>query len=104
MKKTQLGIFLGVIAGIIDVIPMVIMKLTWDANVSAFMFWIISGYLIATHDRFNGVKNGILISFLVLTPSAILIGWNDPLSLIPIIVMTLLLGSILGYLISKFGK
>lgn len=104
MKKTHLGIMLGIIAGVIDVIPMIAMKLTWDANVSAFMFWVISGYFIATQNKLKGAIKGIVISFLVLTPSAILIGWNDPLSLMPIIVMTLLIGSSLGFLVDKFGK
>jgi hypothetical protein len=35
MKKNLIGIGIGAIAGIIDVIPMIFMKLTWDANFSA---------------------------------------------------------------------
>ena len=47
MKKPLIGITLGAIAGILDVIPMILQKLTWDANISAFVLWVISGYLIA---------------------------------------------------------
>ena len=36
MKKQVTGIILGIIAGILDVIPMIIQDLTWDANLSAF--------------------------------------------------------------------
>ncbi len=46
---------------------------------------------------------GILISFLLLTPSAVIIGWQQPTSLIPIFIMTLILGSLLGYSINRFG-
>ena len=35
-NKIKIGIFFGIIAGIIDIIPMIIQKLTWDANLSAF--------------------------------------------------------------------
>ena len=105
MKKTQLGILLGIIAGIIDVIPMVLQKLTWDANLSAFSLWIISGFLIATTNfKIRGVTKGIIIPLLVLFPSAVLIGWKEPFSLIPILIITLLLGSALGFLIDKYGK
>ena len=105
MKKTQLGILLGILAGIIDVIPMVLQKLTWDANFSAFSLWVISGFLIATTNlKIKGVAKGIIIPFLVLFPSAILIGWKEPSSLIPIFIMTLILGSALGFLIDKYGK
>gem|GEM_PF-5600971 len=38
MKKTFVGIFLGAIAGIIDVIPMILQDLPWNANLSAFTF------------------------------------------------------------------
>ncbi|SET00921.1 hypothetical protein SAMN04488587_1921 [Methanococcoides vulcani] len=105
MKKIRLGLTLGVVAGIIDVIPMLIQNLTWDANLSAFFLWVVSGFLIATSDiKINGALKGIIISFLILLPSAILIGWNDPFTLFPILVMTLILGSLLGCLIDKFGK
>lgn len=102
MNKTSKGLLFGVIAGIIDVIPMIFQKLTWDANLSAFSLWVISGYLIANSQiKLNGALKGVVISFLVLFPSAILIGWKEPLSLIPISVMTLILGSLLGHFISK---
>ncbi len=105
MKKIKLGIILGAVAGTVDVIPMVIQKLTWDANLSAFCLWVVSGFLISTSDlKVRGVKKGIVISTLVLLPSAILIGWQQPLALVPILIMTLILGSGLGLLIEKFGK
>jgi len=45
-----------------------------------------------------------LISFLLLIPCAFLIGWHQPISLLPISIMTLILGSLLGFVIQKFGK
>lgn len=102
MKKVKIGILLGIIAGVIDVIPMLIQKLTWDANFSAFFFWVISGFFIATVDiKIKGTLKGITISFLILLPSLFLIGWKEPVSLIPILIMTLILGSSLGYLIDR---
>ncbi len=97
-----MGILFGIMAGIIDIVPMIIQKLTWDANLSAFLFWVISGYLIANiKSKFTGAVKGVFISFLVLIPSAVLIGWKEPISLIPICIMTLILGAMLGYLIDR---
>ena len=105
MKRVQVGIVSGVIAGVIDVIPMLIQKLTWDANLSAFSLWVVSGYLIAvTPLKLKASVKGIFISFLVLLPSAFLIGWREPVSLFPIIIMTSVLGSALGYMIDKYGR
>ncbi|MCX6801172.1 MAG: hypothetical protein NTZ73_03210 [Candidatus Diapherotrites archaeon] len=110
MKKSYLGIMLGIVAGIIDVILMLVQGLTWNANLSAFSLWVVSGFLIATSDiefkdfKIRGGAKGVLISFLVLLPSAILIGWKEPFSLIPIFVMTLILGALSGFIIDKYGK
>lgn len=102
MKKIKIGLLFGIIAGVIDVIPMIMQNLTWDANISAFTMWIVVGFLIATIDlKINSIIKGILIAFLVLLPSAILIGWKEPVSLIPILIMTTILGGLLGFSINK---
>jgi hypothetical protein len=67
--------------------------------------WTVTGFFIAVTDiKIKGPLKGILISFLVLLPSAILIGWHQPVALIPIAVMTLLLGALLGFVINKSVK
>ncbi len=105
MKKAIAGILFGIIAGILDSIPMVLQNLSLDAILSAFSLWVVSGFLVATSAlKIHWAAKGLLISFLVLAPAAILIGWKEPASLIPIVIMTLVLGSLLGYAIEKFGK
>jgi hypothetical protein len=105
MKKTRLGILLGIIAGVLDVIPMVIQKLSWDANISAFCFWIISGFIISTSNlKIKGALKGLIISLILIIPTAILIGWKEPVSLIPIVILNIIFGTTIGFLIDKFGK
>lgn len=102
-KRILLGITFGAIAGIIDVIPMIVQKLTWDANLSAFSMWVVIGFILSsTNIKINSILKGIIISFLVLLPSAILIGWKEPFSLLPIGIMTLVISSLLGFSIGKF--
>lgn len=104
-KKIVLGLGLGAIAGIIDVIPMMLQNLAWDANLSALALWIVSGFLIATSNlKIHSALKGLIISALVLAPTAILIGWQEPMSLIPIGIMTIILGSLLGYFVEKFSQ
>ena len=103
INKIYYGIGFGIIAGIIDVIPMIIQKLTWDANLSAFSMWVVIGFILSVSKlKMKGIFKGITVSFLILLPTAILIGWKEPISLIPITVMTLILGSLLGYFVNKF--
>lgn len=105
MSKILLGIILGIIAGIIDTIPMFLQNLTWDAILSAFFLWVVSGFLIATTNiQINKILKGMLIPLLILLPSAFIIGWKEPFSLVPILIMTIILGSLLGYFIEKYGK
>ncbi len=106
MKRNIItGISLGTVVGIIDVIPMVIQRLTWDANISAFLMWVVIGFILSiTELKINSILKGILISYLVLLPAAILIGWKEPLSLVPILIMTTILGGALGYSFHRFKK
>ena len=105
MRKIYFGLLLGLIAGVIDVIPMILQGITWDANLSAFAFWIIAGFMIATSNlQLKPVLKGIVVSFLVLIPVLVMVAWSEPFSLIPICIMALILGSSLGYFIDRFAN
>lgn len=105
MNRAIKGILLGAIAGILDVVPMIIQKLTWDANISAFLMWLVIGFFL-TQIKMNipGFLKGIIVSFLTLAPIAVLIGWQDPFNLLPVSIMTLILGSLLGLAVEKLVK
>lgn len=104
-KNIQIGVLLGIAAGIIDVIPMVVQGLTWDANISAFLLWVVSGFMLATSNlQLSPIIKGLVISLLCLVPSLPIIGWEDPISLLPIFIMTLILGSLLGFAYGKLVK
>ena len=104
-KKILLGLVLGLAAGIIDLVPMLLQKLSWDANLSALSLWLVSGVLTASVDwKINPAVKGIIVSLLVLLPSAVLVGAKEPLSLVLIGAMTLILGGALGYFTGKIAK
>ena len=100
-----IGLLLGVVAGILDMIPMLLQGLTWDANLSAFFLWVVSGFFLATTTlKVPPILKGIIIPFICLLPSAFIIGWKEPFSLVPIGIMTLLLGALLGFVYGKLTK
>jgi hypothetical protein len=99
------GLLLGAAAGAIDVIPMLLQGLTWDANLSAFFLWVVSGFMLATSNlKLHPVLKGIVIPFICLLPSTFIIGWKEPFSLLPIGIMTLVLGALLGFAYGKFAS
>jgi hypothetical protein len=102
MNKPLKGVLLGVLAGLIDIIPIIIQKLDWSANISAFIFWVVAGFVIATSNiNLKGALKGLVISCILMIPTALLIGWKEPLSLIPIYGMTIILGGALGFILEK---
>ncbi|MFH1564379.1 MAG: hypothetical protein ABIC82_00845 [bacterium] len=105
IKKIKLGIIFGIIAGIIDVIPMILQKLTWDANLSALAHWVIIGFVISVSNiKLKGALKGLAVSIILLIPIAFLAWWNDTSSIIPMTFSTIILGSLLGFLIDKYGE
>lgn len=100
-----IGLLLGVVIGVLDVIPMVMQGFTWDANLSAFFLWIVSGFMLATSNlKLQPTLKGIVIAMLCLLPSVFIIGWHDPLSLVPVGIMTVILGALLGYSYGKLAR
>jgi hypothetical protein len=103
MKKIVIGIGLGTMAGVIDLVPMIIQKLPFNADLSAFVMWIVIGFFISIVDlRISHVLKGIAIALLILLPNTFIIGWENPLKLVPITVMTIILGGLTGYFYNRF--
>lgn len=98
MDKLFKALLLGLAAGIIDVIPMVFQGLSWEANVSALLHWLGLGVII-TFARFplSSWASGMVIALLTGIPIAVLAYPNDPASVIPIILFSVVLGGMLGY-------
>jgi uncharacterized membrane protein len=105
MKKTVIGIGLGTIAGIIDLLPMVIQKVSFNGCLSAFSMWVVIGFLLTiTNLKLNAIIKSIIIALLVLLPNTFIIGWDEPVKLVPIIIITLLIGGLLGYFYERLIK
>lgn len=105
MNRVLKGLLAGAAAGVIDVVPMIAQKLTWDANLSAFALWVMAGFLIATSNlKLPAAVKGIVIAYAMVLPIGILVGWKEPMTLIPIGGMTLLLGAGLGWVLRRADK
>ncbi len=106
MKNVALSFLLGACAGIIDIIPMIIQKLDKSATISAFVQWVVLGFII-THIHIPGVEGwlkGLTTSVLAVLPIVALVYFSDPKALIPIFIMTIILGSLVGWISSVYLK
>ena len=97
MNDFLIAIIIGLVAGLIDVAPMIIMKLEKVANISAFIHYFVLGLIIpfVSWDIAPWIK-GIIISFLSALPVMIIVYPKEKKAIIPMIVFSLILGAGIG--------
>ena len=93
MNDILIALIIGIIAGIIDVIPMLIMKLNKFANLSAFSHWVVLGLIIPFVSwNIDPWLKGLIIGELAIIPTIFMVFTNDKKAIIPMIAMSALLG------------
>lgn len=103
MKNGLIFLGIGVIAGLIDVVPMIIQKLDKYSCISAFVFWIVLALIIpyVNWDIQSWLK-GLLIAEMTAIPIMIVVFPQDPKALIPMFIFSALLGAGVGISGAKF--
>jgi hypothetical protein len=103
MTNFLIAVLIGVVAGLIDVIPMIIMKLDRVANISAFVHYFVLGLIIPFVSW--GIEpwiKGIVIALLTAIPIMIIVYPKDKKAIIPMIIFSLILGAGIGIAGAKF--
>jgi hypothetical protein len=102
MNKLIKALLLGMAAGILDVIPMIFQNLSWQTNLSAFLHWLGLSVII-TYARLpiSGWLSGLLIAMLTGIPIAVLVAESSTSAVIPILLSSAILGSLIGFMIEK---
>ncbi len=103
MNNFLIAIIIGLVAGLIDITPMIIMRLEKSANISAFVHYFALGLIIPFVDW--GIPSwikGIVIALLTGIPIMIIVYQKDKKAIIPMIVFSLILGAGIGIVGAKF--
>lgn len=97
MNNILIALLIGIAAGIIDVIPMILQKMNKYANLSAFFHWVVLGLLIpfVAWDIAPWLK-GLIIAELSAVPILLIVAPDDKKAVIPITVMSAVLGAGVG--------
>lgn len=98
MKEILLTLLIGIIAGVIDILPMIKKKLDKYAILSAFAHYLIAPFVIFNTEWFGiawWLKGGV-ITLLLAVPVIILAAKDDKKSAVPMLVMSALLGTLIG--------
>jgi hypothetical protein len=93
-----LSILIGIVAGVVDIIPMIIKKLDKRATFSAFLQYLFLGIIIVNIDlpRIIWWLQGALISMAFSLPIVLIVSINDKKSVPIIIINATILGSLIG--------
>ena len=93
MNDLLIALFIGIIAGTIDVVPMLIQKLDRVSCSSAFFHYLALGLIIPfVHWEIQPWITGLLISGLTAIPIMIIVYPKDKKAIIPITIFAVILG------------
>lgn len=93
MNNLTIALIIGIVAGTIDVVPMLIQKLDKASCISAFFHYLALGLIIPfVHWGIQAWITGLLISILSAIPIIIIVYPKDKKAILPIAAFSVLLG------------
>jgi len=103
MNGIFIALGIGIVAGIIDIIPMILQKLDRSATLSAFVHWVVLGLIIPyVHWDIAPWLKGSLIALLTAIPIMIIVYPQDRKAIIPMTLFSIILGAGVGFMGAKF--
>lgn len=97
MNNIFIALLIGICAGIIDCIPMIIQKLDKSAIISAFTHWVVLGLIIPfVNWEIAPWLKGLIIGELSAIPVIAMIFEQDKKATLPILLMSGILGISVG--------
>lgn len=103
MENIFIALAIGMVAGIIDVVPMIIRKVDRLSCASAFMHWLALGLIIPFMDwPIQAWLKGMVIAMLTAIPVLIMVSAKDRKAIAPICLFSLLLGAGVGVAGAQF--
>lgn len=102
-KKLMVALIVGLIAGGLDLIPLIMVGAPMLNMVSIVAFWVVTSYFVANIELVkNGAINGLILSTLNMIPMVIVIYTINPKDFLPMLSMAVLLGPLVGFLNKRF--
>lgn len=104
-RKLFASLIIGAVAGLIDITPGVIQGVDRHITLTGFTFWTVLGPTIAFVSLpMKDWLKGLLVASMLAIPGTILMSSIDPETVIPMVLMTIALGALVGYLTGKYAR
>ncbi len=103
MQNILIALIIGVIAGLIDVIPMIVRKLNKTSCISAFIHYLALGLIIPFINwELEPWIKGMIISLILSLPVMVIVFSREKRAIIPMTIFALILGAGIGIAGAKF--
>ena len=104
MRKLIVSLLIGIIAGLIDVTPMLLQHLDASACLSAFIHWVVLGVIIAYISApMAAWLKGCLVGVFASLSIIVLVAQAEPMSAVPILIFSTLIGSLVGWATARYA-
>jgi hypothetical protein len=93
MSRLGKALLIGAVAGTIDILPMIALGNTTNAIVSAFLHWVLLGFVIAYLALpVPHWAKGLIVGLAAAIPVLALVIGDEPNAVVPIVLFSALLG------------
>jgi phosphate starvation-inducible membrane PsiE len=97
MKTFVFALLSGIVAGGIDILPMVLKKMDRFSILSAFVHWVVLGIIIPyVNWNMHPSIRGLIIAVITAIPIMLIVAKEDAHAVIPMLVSSIVLGVLLG--------
>jgi hypothetical protein len=97
------ALIIGVVAGIIDMVPMFIQGLDIFSDLAAFTHWLVLGLIIPFINwPLQGWIKGIVAGLLMAVPTVLMVLPVNRLAVFPITLFSIILGAAVGFVGEKW--
>lgn len=98
MRELLLTLATGIVFGIVDILPMIKMKLDKHAIVSAFSFYLFIPFIVYSTNLFGMPwwLRGSVVTLILAVPTLALIAKEGVKSILPVASMSIVLGALIG--------
>lgn len=105
MPRTMTVIVVGLLAGLLDLVPLVLVNAPLFNMLSVMTFWLVTVFVMSQMTVLkNSSLNGLIVSLMLMLPLSLAVAATNPKDFVPMVSMALILGPVCGYCVEKMGK
>lgn len=104
MRSLVIGLCVGALAGILDIAPMLLRRLSPRSIASAFVQWLALGLVIAhVRSPLPQWANGLAVGLFCSIPIVVLVSESEPASAPVVLLTSSVLGALCGLAVGTLG-